>query len=151
MHHTLCERQVLLGSKHPFVVSLHYAFQSPERIYFVLDYVNGGELFYHLRKKVRFSEKETRFYAAELILALDHLHELGFIYRDIKPENILLDSQGHLKLTDFGLSKAVGEDKTNTLCGTAQYLAPEVIMRRDYNKMVDWWGLGILIFEMAVG
>ena len=93
---------------HPFVVSLHYAFQSPERIFFVLDYANGGELFSHLMKKVRFLEKETRFYAAELILALDHLHEMGFIYRDIKPENILLDSEGHVKITDFGLSKAVG-------------------------------------------
>ena len=93
---------------HPFVVSLHYAFQSPERIFFVLDYANGGELFSHLRKKGRFLEKETSFYAAELILALDHLHEMGFIYRDIKPENILLDSEGHVKITDFGLSKAVG-------------------------------------------
>ncbi len=110
LHHTLQERKVLLGVKHPFVVSLHYAFQSPERIYFVLDYVNGGELFYHLRKKVRFSEKETRFYAAELILALEHLHSMGFIYRDIKPENILIDCDGHLKLTDFGLSKSVGNE-----------------------------------------
>ena len=116
--------------------------------------MNGGELFYHLRKKIRFSEKETRFYAAELILALEHLHEMGFIYRDIKPENILLDSDGHVKLTDFGLSKALGNeghDLTNTLCGTAQYLAPEVILKKGYNKMVDWWGLGILIHEMAVG
>ncbi len=142
---------MLLGVKHPFVVSLHYAFQSPERIYFVLDFVNGGELFYHLRKKVRYTESKIKFYAAELILALDHLHNMGFIYRDIKPENILLDGDGHVKLTDFGLSKAVGDDSTNTLCGTAQYLAPEVILRKPYNKMVDWWGLGILIFEMAVG
>lgn len=113
---------MLLGASHPFLVSLHYAFQSPERIFFILDYVNGGELFYHLRKKIRFTEKETKFYAAELILALDHLHSLGFVYRDIKPENILLDSEGHLKLTDFGLSKALGneaQDLTNTLCGTA--------------------------------
>ncbi len=98
----------MLGVNHPFVVSLHYAFQSPERIFFVLDYANGGELFSHLRKKVRFTENETRIYAAELILALDHLHQMGFIYRDIKPENVLLDSDGHLKITDFGLSKAVG-------------------------------------------
>jgi len=84
---------------------MHYAFQSPDRFFFALDYVNGGDLYYHLKKKHRFNEKEARFYAAELILALDYLHEKGFIYRDLKPENILLDSEGHVKLTDFGLSK----------------------------------------------
>lgn len=120
LHHTLQERQVLLGVKHPFVVSLHFAFQSPERIYFVLDFVNGGELFSHLRAKVRLPESAARLYAAELVLALDHLHRMGFIYRDIKPENILIDAEGHLRLTDFGLSKALGEgEAAKTLCGTA--------------------------------
>lgn len=99
-------------------------------------------------------EKEARFYIAELILALDYLHESGFIYRDLKPENILLDSDGHLRLVDFGLSKYVGggaNDLTYEFCGTPSYLAPEVIMKVGYNKMVDWWGLGILLVEMVVG
>lgn len=97
--------------KHPFIVELHYAFQSPDRFFFALDYVNGGDLYHHLKKKSKFSEKEARFYAAELILALDHLHEKGYIYRDLKPENILLDSDGHVKLTDFGLCKKLDMGK----------------------------------------
>ena len=98
---------------------MHYAFQSPEKIYFMLDYVNGGDLFHHLRKRVRLSESETRFYAAEVILALEYLHEKDFVYRDLKPENILMDNEGHLKLTDFGLSKELKEENmTNTFCGT---------------------------------
>lgn len=104
------ERKILLELKHPFLVEMHYAFQSPDRIYFVLDYVNGGDLFHHLRKKVRFTEKEVKFFACEVLLALEYLHEKGFIYRDLKPENILMTSDGHLKLTDFGLSKEVSEE-----------------------------------------
>ena len=120
----------------------------------MLDYVNGGDLFHHMRRKGRFTEKEAKFYAAELILALDHLHELGFIYRDLKPENILLDSEGHIKLADFGLSKYTGNYGLNqalSFCGTPQYLAPEVILKRGYNKLVDWWAVGVLINEMVVG
>lgn len=132
---------------------MHYAFQSPNRLYFVLDYVNGGDLFHHLRKKVRFTEKEVKFFAAEVILALEYLHEKGFIYRDLKPENILVTSDGHLKLTDFGLSKEITDEQglADTFCGTCQYLAPELIQKKGYTKMVDWWGLGILIHEMALG
>lgn len=109
--------------KHPFIVEMHYAFQSPDRLYFVLDYVSGGDMFHHIRKKIRFSEKEAKFYACEIVLALECLHEKGFIYRDIKPENILITADGHLKLTDFGLSKYVEENnenngQTNTFCGT---------------------------------
>ena len=116
------EKNILMEVKHPFIVRLHYAFQSPERFYFVLDYVHGGDMFHHLRKRLRFTEKETKFYAAEIILALNYLHELGFVYRDLKPENILLDAEGHLKLTDFGLSKALGNkatDMTLSFCGTS--------------------------------
>ncbi|TNV87193.1 hypothetical protein FGO68_gene10851 [Halteria grandinella] len=154
VHHLHQERKILTEIRHPFLVQMHYAFQTPERLYFVLDFLNGGDLFYHMRKKTRLNEKEARFYAAELILALEHLHNLGFIYRDLKPENILLDSDGHIKLADFGLSKHIGnqgETLTNSFCGTPQYLAPEVIFKKGYNRMVDWWGLGILIHEMVVG
>jgi serine/threonine protein kinase len=121
VHHTALERQILLEVKHPFIVEMHYAFQSPDRFFFALDYVNGGDLHHHLRKKSRFSEKEARFYACELILALDYLHERGFIYRDLKPENILLDSEGHVKLTDFGLSRQLNmteNELAKTFCGT---------------------------------
>jgi len=105
LHHLHQERKILTEISHPFIVKLHYAFQTPEKLYFIMDYLNGGDMFYHIRKKGRFSEKEARFYAAELILALEHLHESGFIYRDLKPENILLDPEGHIRLADFGLSK----------------------------------------------
>ena len=101
---------------------MHYAFQTPDRFYFVLDYVNGGDLFHHLRQKKRFSEWECKYYAAQTVLALDYLHEQGYVYRDLKPENVLLDNEGHLKLTDFGLSKALGnqaQDFTKSFCGTA--------------------------------
>ncbi len=112
--------------KHPFIIELHYAFQTPERLYFILDYLNGGDLFYHLRKKSRLTEREVKVYAAEIILAIEYLHEKGFIYRDLKPENILLDSEGHIKLADFGLTKYIGEEKlAYSFCGTPQYLAPE--------------------------
>ena len=102
---TKTERDIMTLISHPFVVKLHYAFQSNETLYFITDFLNGGELFYHLCNEIRFSEDRARFYAAELVLALEHLHENGIIYRDLKPENVLLDKQGHLKITDFGLSK----------------------------------------------
>ena len=114
---------------HPFIVKLHFAFQNPERLYFVIDFLNGGELFYHLNNSKFFSEERTKFYAAEIILALDCLHKSGVIYRDLKPENVLLDAEGHLKLTDFGLSKLQpsGDKMTYTFCGTPEYLAPEIV------------------------
>lgn len=133
---------------------MHYAFQSPDRFFFALDYVNGGDLYHHLKKRTKLSEKDARFYACELILALDFLHEKGYIYRDLKPENILLDSEGHVKLTDFGLSRQLNMKEgelANTFCGTPSYLAPELILRKGYDKMADWWSLGILIYEMVVG
>ena len=113
--------------EHPFLMKLHYAFQSPEKLYLVMDFVNGGELFYHLQKVRRFELERARFYTAEIVLALEHLHNMGIIYRDLKPENILLDADGHIKMTDFGLSKEglEGNDsRTQTFCGTPEYLAP---------------------------
>ncbi|XP_032413806.1 serine/threonine-protein kinase Sgk2b [Xiphophorus hellerii] len=150
----MVERSVLLkGLKHPFLVGLHFSFQTPKTLYFVLDFANGGELFYHLQREGSFPEPRAAFYAAEIAAALGYLHSLSIVYRDLKPENILLDSEGHVMLTDFGLCKegvAVG-GITHTFCGTPEYLAPEVLLGQPYSLAVDWWGLGAVLFEMLSG
>ncbi|XP_019112177.1 serine/threonine-protein kinase Sgk2 isoform X2 [Larimichthys crocea] len=147
----MAERNVLLKSlKHPFLVRLHYSFQTTEKLYFVLDYVNGGELFFHLQRERCFSEPRARFYTAEVASAIGYLHSLNIVYRDLKPENILLDSQGHVVLTDFGLCKegVEPEGTTSTFCGTPEYLAPEVLRKEAYDRTVDWWCLGAVLYEM---
>jgi serum/glucocorticoid-regulated kinase 2 len=151
--HTLAERSVLAQINNPFIVPLKFSFQSPEKLYFVLAFVNGGELFHHLQKEHRFDVNRSRFYTAELLCALECLHGFNVIYRDLKPENILLDYQGHIALCDFGLCKLdmKDEDRTNTFCGTPEYLAPELLMGHGYNKTVDWWTLGVLLYEMLTG
>ena len=151
--HTLAERSVLAQINNPFIVPLKFSFQSPEKLYFVLAFVNGGELFYHLQKEHRFDVNRSRFYTAELLCALECLHGFSVIYRDLKPENILLDYEGHIALCDFGLCKLdmKDEDRTNTFCGTPEYLAPELLMGQGYNKTVDWWTLGVLLYEMLTG
>ncbi|KAJ2706809.1 hypothetical protein FB645_001257 [Coemansia sp. IMI 203386] len=151
---TMTERSILSEVQHPFIVKLYYAFQSNSKLYLIMEYVAGGELFTHMANERIFSEDQAVFYAAQLVLALSHLHKLGIVFRDIKPENCLLDKHGHLVLTDFGLSKtALGEDgRTNTFCGTPAYMAPEVLdSSTDYEFSVDWWSLGILIYEMLTG
>jgi serine/threonine protein kinase len=125
---------------------LHYAFQTDAKLYFVMDFLNGGELFFHLRKETKFSERRACFYAAQLVEAIRCLHSNGVIYRDLKPENVLLDSDGNLKITDFGLSKQGLEtgkegEKTFSFCGTPEYLAPEIISGVGHDKGVDWWSL----------
>ncbi|KAL8377382.1 hypothetical protein RB595_008185 [Gaeumannomyces hyphopodioides] len=151
--HTLAERSVLAQINNPFIVPLKFAFQSPEKLYFVLAFVNGGELFHHLQKEQRFDVNRSRFYTAELICALECLHGFNVVYRDLKPENILLDYQGHIALCDFGLCKLdmKDEDQTNTFCGTPEYLAPELLEGKGYDKAVDWWTLGVLLYEMLTG
>ncbi|KAJ3201781.1 hypothetical protein HDU82_007874 [Entophlyctis luteolus] len=153
VQHTLAERNVLAKVSHPFIVNIKFSFQTKDKLYLVLAFVNGGELFHHLQLEGRFSEERAKIYAAELLSALDCLHSHGIIYRDLKPENILLDCTGHIALCDFGLCKfnMVEGSKTSTFCGTPEYLAPEILLGQGYTKSVDWWTLGILIYEMLVG
>lgn len=155
--HTVGERNILVRTataESPFIVSLKFSFQTPTDLYLVTGFMSGGELFWHLQKEGRFSERRAKFYIAELILALEHLHKYNIVYRDLKPENILLDANGHIALCDFGLSKAnlTKDDTTNTFCGTTEYLAPEVLLDElGYTTMVDFWSLGVLVFEMCCG
>lgn len=154
VEHTKTERSVLGYVKHPFIVGMNMAFQSKDKLYFVLDYCAGGELFFHLGKEGRFSENRARFYAAEIILAISYVHSLDIIYRDLKPENVLLDAQGHIRLTDFGLSKegiSNSSSGANSFCGTPEYLAPEILNRQGHGRAVDWWSLGALLYEMLTG
>ncbi|OJD16252.1 AGC/PKA protein kinase [Blastomyces percursus] len=163
VEHTNDERKMLQRVKHPFLITLWGTFQDAKNLYMVMDFVEGGELFSLLRKSQRFPNPVAKFYAAEVTLALEYLHDHHIVYRDLKPENLLLDRHGHLKITDFGFAKEV-KDITWTLCGTPDYLAPEVVSSKGYNMSVDWqviftylpfifglWSLGILIFEMLCG
>ena len=130
------------------------AFQTSDKLFFVLDYCAGGELFFHLGKVGRFPEERAKFYAVQIILALEYVHSLDIIYRDLKPENVLLDQQGNVRLTDFGLSKEGVHHHSsgaNSFCGTPEYIAPEVLLRQGHGRAVDWWSLGALLFEMVTG
>ena len=153
IQHTKTERKILEFVQHPFIVSLKFAFQTETKLYLVMDYYNGGELFYHLRQKNRFDEEQAKFYLAQIILAIEFLHKNKIIYRDLKPENIILDNNGYVKLTDFGLAKddIQDEEGTQTFCGTPEYLAPEIIGGEKYGKSVDVWCMGILLYEMIFG
>ncbi|KAJ5644862.1 Serine/threonine-protein kinase psk1 [Penicillium longicatenatum] len=152
---TKTERTILESvNRHPFVVKLFYAFQDHEKLYLILEYAQGGELFTHLAMERMFDEDATAFYMAEMVLALEHLHQnVGVLYRDLKPENCLLDREGHLLLTDFGLSKiALNDDeRCNSSLGTIEYMAPEVVQGKLYGKACDWWSLGALGFDLLTG
>ncbi|TFY78076.1 hypothetical protein EWM64_g5935 [Hericium alpestre] len=151
--HILAERTVLALVNNPFIVPLKFSFQNPDKLYLVMSFINGGELFYHLQREGKFDEYRSRFYAAELLCALEHLHMFNVVYRDLKPENILLDYTGHIALCDFGLCKLnmSENERTNTFCGTPEYIAPELLESQGYTKTVDWWTLGVLLYEMMTG
>lgn len=148
--HMISEKTILAALDHPFIVKFAGTFQDTRYLYMVLEYVVGGEFFTHLRTVQRLENNQAKFYAAQVTLIFEYLHSQDFIYRDLKPENLLLDKGGYLKITDFGFAKRVAF-KTYTLCGTPEYIAPEVLLNKGHGKGVDWWTLGILMYEMIVG
>lgn len=153
IEHIKTEKHVLKTLKHPFITSLVYSFQTKDLLCFVMEYVCGGDLFFHLTREGKFTEEKSKFYTAEISFAIGYLHENGIIYRDLKLENVLVDSFGHIKLADFGLCKMnmYRESKTKTFCGTIEYLAPEILKNNGYTCAVDWWALGIVLYEMLTG
>lgn len=147
----LTERNILERVNHPFIISLDYAFQSSTAFYFCMEFMKFGDLFTHMQNSRRLKFEEIKLYVAEIAIAIHYLHGLNIVYRDLKPENIMLTEDGHIKLIDFNLSKELSQDEpsTHSFVGTNEYLAPEIVLKESYGKEVDWWSLGILIFEMV--
>lgn len=149
--HTIQERNILVSVKSEFLVKLHYAFQNPQKLFLVLDFMQGGEFYSHMKQRC-LSVQTAVFYAAEVLLALEDLHSYRIIYRDLKPENMLMDECGHIRLSDFNLSKIVQDDfRTRTICGTPEYIAPEVLKAEGQTEKLDYWSLGVFLYEMLHG
>lgn len=152
LHTVLWEKEILSRISHPFIVKIAFAFQNSSKFYLGLEYIEGGEIYGLLQKHGRFPIDQARLYAAEIGLALDYLHKNNIVYRDLKPENVILDEDGHIKLIDFGLAEDIGiTRKSSEVCGTSEYLAPEIIKHEDYSFGVDWWSFGVLVYEMIFG
>lgn len=152
LRYAVTECNVLKQAQHPFIITLHFAFQTPDHLYMILDYCPGGDFSYHIARHL-FEEDEAKFFIAELILAIEHLHNMDIIYRDLKPDNILIDSQGHIKLADFGLAKEnVSDNKiAQSFCGSPAYLTPEMVNRKGVGKSADIYGVGAVLYEMMSG
>lgn len=154
IENVLIEREVLIQNNHPFLVKAHYTFQTETKIFIILDYIPGGEIFSRIKDEGRFSVERAKLYAAEILLGIEHLHKHGLIYRDLKPENLMIDEDGHIKITDFGFTKTnitTSGQTTSTFCGTPEYLAPEVLLQQPYTRSVDWWSFGVILYEMLSG
>lgn len=152
IENTLLEKQILFEADHPNLVGMLYLFQNEHRLYFVMPFVRGGELYKIYKSKKRFNERVVRFYAAQIVMAIGFLHDRHIVHRDLKLENILVDQTGYIKIIDYGLAKIVKEnEETMSFCGTPEYLAPEMLTQEGHDKSVDWWALGILMYEMLIG
>lgn len=151
VRHAVTERKILSAIKFPFMVNYMYHFKDNANVFLVMEYVPGGDMFTHLKKLQKFDEELARFYAAQVVLAFEYLHFVGIIFRDLKPENIMIDKTGFLKITDFGFAKKIDDKRTDTMCGTPEYYAPEMVKNHSYSFSVDWWTLGVLVYEMTDG
>ncbi|XP_026816004.1 cAMP-dependent protein kinase catalytic subunit beta-like [Rhopalosiphum maidis] len=151
LQHVVNEKQLLSNLRHPFIIQMEYCAKDVCNLYFIMPFIVGGDLFSLMSERGVLDEVHAMFYAGQMVLALEYLHSLDILYRDLKPENVLIDEVGFIKLTDLGLSKRITSNRTTTLCGTPYYLAPEIIAIKSYGKPVDWWALGIILFEMVAG